>query len=105
MRVGYLARAIDHECPRYGQYPLAAGISFLKIYAGTLQHVFRGIIHFKGEAELLGSLPTLIDQDRKRRAGAAVALSAEIGAASGDTAIKVALASDSSDRASSSPRR
>ena len=104
MRVGNMARAIDHECPRYGQYPLAAGISFLKIDAGTLQHVFRGVIHFKGEAELLGSLAILIDQDRKRRVGGSGIVSGSWGA-SGDTAIKVALASDSSDRASSSPRR
>src|SRR3984893_4914732 len=69
MRVGNMARAIDHECPRYGKYPLAAGISFLEIDAGTLQHVFRGVIHFKGEAELLRDLPVVIDQDRKRRAG------------------------------------
>src|SRR5262249_52268483 len=72
MGVGNMARAINHECPRYGQYPLAAGISFLKINAGTLQHVFRGVIHFKGEAELLGSLPILIDQDRKRRGGSGI---------------------------------
>ena len=32
-----MARAIDHECPRYGKYPPAAGISFLEIDAGTLQ--------------------------------------------------------------------
>src|ERR1700730_18389050 len=68
MRVGNMAGAIDHECPRYGKYPPAASISFLEIDAGTLQHVFRGVIHFKGEAELLGYLPAVIDQDRKRRA-------------------------------------
>ena len=31
----------------------------------------RGVIHFKGEAELLGNLPAVIDQDRKCRAASA----------------------------------
>jgi len=63
-----MAGAIDHECPRYRKYPPAVGISFLKIDADTLQEAFRGIIHFKGEAELLGNFPAVIDEDRKRRA-------------------------------------
>jgi hypothetical protein len=69
MGVGNMAGAIDHECPRYRKYPPAVGISFLKIDADTLQEAFRGIIHFKGEAELLGNFPAVVDEDRKRRAG------------------------------------
>src|SRR6267143_5945821 len=103
MGVGNMAGAIDHECPRYRKYPPAVGISFLKIDADTLQEAFRGIIHFKGEAELLGNFPAVIDEDRKRRASG-TGISTETGAASGDTAIKAALASDSSDRLSSSLR-
>ena len=63
-----MARAVDHERARYGKYPSSVGISFLEIDTGTFQHVFRGVIHFKGEAELLGNLPAVIDQDRKCRA-------------------------------------
>ena len=74
MRVSNLAGAINHECPRYGKYPPAVGISFLEIDARALQYVFRDIIHFKGEAELLGNLPAVIDQGRKSRAdGAGIA--------------------------------
>ena len=58
MCVGNMAGAVDHERPGYGKYPLAAGISFLEIDAGALQYVFRGVIHLKGEAELLGNLPS-----------------------------------------------
>jgi hypothetical protein len=45
MRVRNMAGAIE-----YGKYPPAASISFLEIDAGTLQHVFRGVIHFKGRS-------------------------------------------------------
>lgn len=103
MRVGNMTRVIDHECPRYGKFPIAVGISFLEIDVDTLQQVFRGVIHFKGEAELLRGLPAVIDQNRKRRTGG-------IGIVRGNWGglwrhRKVALASDSSDRVSSSPRR
>jgi hypothetical protein len=63
MGVGNMSRTVDHECPRYGKRPSAVGISFLDIEAGTFQHAFRGVIHFKSEAELLGNLPAVIDQN------------------------------------------
>ena len=72
MGVGNMARAVDHECSRYGKSPPAVGISFVDIEAGTSQYAFRGVIHFKGEAELLGNFPAVIDQDRKRRPGTGI---------------------------------
>jgi hypothetical protein len=50
----------------------SVGISLVDIEAGTFQHAFRGVIHFKGEAELLGNLPAVIDEDRKRRPGTGI---------------------------------
>ena len=61
MRVGNMARAVDHECPWYGKYPPPIGISFLEIETGAFQHVLRSIIHLKGKTELFGNLATMID--------------------------------------------
>src|SRR6516164_849072 len=44
-------------------------MAFVEIDAGGLQYVFRGVVDLKGEAELLGDLRAVIDQDRKCRAG------------------------------------
>jgi hypothetical protein len=88
---------------RARECPPAVGILLLDIEAETFQQAFRGVIHFKGKAELLGNLPAVIDEDRKLRP--ALALSAESGADCGDSAINAALASDNSDRTAINPWR
>src|ERR1700722_11022255 len=65
MRVGNMACAIDHECPRYRKYPSAIGIPFLEIETGALQYVLRSIIHLEGKTELFADLAAMIDQNRK----------------------------------------